>query len=104
MLNNSLLGLIHNGKYYKFYKTKEWSNKRKQILERDHYECQKCRNKGKYSNADCIHHIKHLKDYPMLALEDSNLISLCNQCHNEEHPEKLYKNSSKRKLINEERW
>jgi len=36
-----------------------------------------------------VHHIKHLKDFPELALVDSNLESLCFTCHNEEHPEKL---------------
>ena len=28
-----------------------------------------------------VHHIKPLEDYPELALELDNLISLCNDCH-----------------------
>ena len=69
------------------------------------FECQKCKNKGKYHKAETVHHIKHLKDFPELALVDSNLISLCNACHNEEHPDKLASvEVEKRKLITPERW
>ena len=35
-----------------------------------------------------VHHIKPRRDYPELALVDSNLISLCDECHNKMHPEK----------------
>jgi hypothetical protein len=47
-----------------------------------------------------------VKDWQDLALELDNLTSLCNSCHDEEHPEKLYRsrNKSKKKFINEERW
>ena len=35
-----------------------------------------------------VHHIKHVDEYPELAYEDSNLVSLCQGCHNKAHPEK----------------
>jgi 5-methylcytosine-specific restriction endonuclease McrA len=35
-----------------------------------------------------VHHIKHLEDYPELAFDDNNLISLCSACHRKMHPEK----------------
>jgi len=35
-----------------------------------------------------VHHIKHLEDFPDLAYEDDNLVSLCHACHNARHPEK----------------
>jgi 5-methylcytosine-specific restriction endonuclease McrA len=35
-----------------------------------------------------VHHIKHLDDYPELAFDDNNLISLCSACHRKMHPEK----------------
>ncbi len=87
-----------------FYNSAEWLHKRDAILERDNYECQKCKGKGRYTKAECVHHIKHLKGRPDLALDDANLISLCGACHNEEHPEKLRKNSYTKKFANEERW
>ena len=37
------------------------------------------------------HHIKHADEYPELAYKDDNLISLCDACHNAEHPEKAKK-------------
>lgn len=87
-----------------FYKTKKWKHKRKEILKRDNNECQKCKSKGRYGKGECVHHIKHLKYRPDLALNDNNLITLCNSCHNEEHPEKLPKNKLKTRFISKERW
>lgn len=102
-MRKELLKAIMIGDVLKFYKSKEWKKKRKDIFKRDNNECQKCKAKGKFRKAKCVHHIKHLRDNPELALEDENLICLCNICHNEEHPEKLHSNS-KSKFTNEERW
>lgn len=30
-----------------------------------------------------VHHIKHSDEYPELAYDDNNLISLCHACHNQ---------------------
>lgn len=103
-MKKELLKAIKQGNVRRFYKSKEWKNKRKAILIRDNYECQKCKSRGKFHKAECVHHKKHLKDYPELALEDSNLQSLCNACHNEEHPEKLKEQHKKERFITEERW
>ena len=35
-----------------------------------------------------VHHIKHLDEYPELAYDNDNLVSLCHACHNARHPEK----------------
>ena len=105
MMREELLELIRNGEHSRFYKRKEWKRKRKQILKRDNYECQKCKGRGEFSKAQCVHHIKHLEDRPDLALVDGNLVSLCNACHNEEHPEKLKAvEINKREHITVERW
>lgn len=71
-----------------FYNSKAWKKKRPIILKRDHYLCQYCLQRKTITPADVVHHIKELKDYPELALEDENLISLCHTCHNYEHPDK----------------
>lgn len=104
LMNKELIKVIKEGNTYKFYKSRVWRSKRKQILIRDNYECQKCKSRGRFSKADCVHHIKHLKDYPELALTDDNLECLCNPCHNEEHPEKLEEFQQSNKFTNEERW
>lgn len=87
-----------------FYHSPAWFAKRAEILQRDNYECQMCKSKGKYSKAECVHHIKHLLKREDLALVDDNLLSLCNVCHNIEHPEKLYYRVKKRRVISDEKW
>lgn len=105
LIRKELLEEIKQGNVRKFYKSREWRKKRRYILWRDNYECQKCKNEGKYHKAETVHHIKHLREFPELALVDSNLISLCFNCHNEEHPEKLASvKVEKRKQITPERW
>ena len=88
----------------KFYRSSQWLNKRADVLRRDNYECQHCKRRGKYSKAECVHHIEHLKDRPDLALIDGNLISLCLSCHDEVHPEKLHANAINRRVVSDERW
>ena len=85
----------------KFYLCKDWKKKRKEVLRRDHYECQRCKRNHKVSKATTVHHIKQLKERPELALDDDNLESLCGDCHNLEHPEKL-KDFFKSKRWNDE--
>jgi 5-methylcytosine-specific restriction endonuclease McrA len=87
----------------KFYVSAVWLHKRDEILERDNHECQKHKRRGGFAKATCVHHKQHLKNRPDLALTDSNLESLCYPCHDEEHPEKLHKNSVK-KFSNKEQW
>jgi len=87
----------------KFYGSSIWLHKRDDILDRDNHECQKHKRLGKFKKATCVHHKLHLKDRPDLALTDSNLDSLCDTCHNEEHPERFHKVVTK-KFNNKEQW
>ena len=82
------------------YKSGRWEKKREQILQRDHYACQECRRHGRYRRANTVHHIRHLKDAPELALEDSNLESLCRDCHEAIHE----KEKQREKFWIPERW
>jgi Restriction endonuclease len=65
-------------RYQKYINSKQWVAKRKQVFQRDNYECQKCKSKEELR----AHHLtyEHFGDEP---LED--LITLCNPCHNEIH-------------------
>ena len=103
-MRKELVSAIKQGNTMKFYKSKEWRKKRLEILDNHNGECQKCKGKGKYNKANCVHHILQLNNRIDLALTDGNLISLCNACHNEEHPEKLKQFEAKEKFMNEERW
>ena len=72
----------------RFYASKAWRTVREIVLIRDNYLCQQCLKRNIIRTADAVHHIKELKDYPELALDESNLEGICNACHNKEHPEK----------------
>ena len=78
----------HESETNPFYLTPRWQRKRAAILRRDKYQCQECKRYGRMRDAKEVHHIKHLDDYPELAFDDSNLISLCSACHRKMHPEK----------------
>ena len=78
-----------------FYLSAKWKRKRQYILKRDGYECQQCRRYGRHVEATEVHHIKHLDEYPELALCSENLVSLCHACHNAMHPEKIRKASAR---------
>lgn len=76
-----------------FYHTTAWRKLRKVILQRDHGMCVRCMERFMQGgirprHATTVHHIKHMDEYPDLALEPSNLQSLCDICHNQAHPEK----------------
>lgn len=105
-MEDKLIKYIEVGDVQKFYKSGAWNRKRQEILERDNYECQMCKEKGLFKKADVVHHIKHLKARADLGLTESNLLSLCNVCHNDVHPEKLngYEVYYERQKISAERW
>lgn len=63
---------------------KEWKRK---VLERDNCTCQKCGTKNDNNNETQIqaHHIKPFAKYPELRYEINNGITLCKNCHKNEH-------------------
>lgn len=85
------LSEVLKGNRKPFYNNRDWRHKRQEILKRDRYECQRCNGqwdseypieKTQLTTASVVHHIKDLQEYPLLALEDDNLVSLCYNCHN----------------------
>ena len=68
-----------------FYKTKEWLRKREVILKRDNYQCRECKRFGKTVEANTVHHVLPLHERPDLKLDNRNLISLCEDCHEKMH-------------------
>lgn len=65
---------------------------RKSVLERDNFTCQQCGNK---ENLEC-HHIKPQCDFPELALDIDNCITLCHECHTKTDSYKVYRHRTKK--------
>ncbi len=74
-----------------------WKRKREKILLRDEGLCVECRRYGRKDReglpvrATLVHHRIEYEDAPELALVDSNLVSLCEACHNRAHPDRAAK-------------
>jgi len=74
-LRPEVKGAGRNYKEYEDYiRSKEWTTRRKKVLERDNNICQSCLN----NKATEVHHItyKHFKDEPLF-----ELVSVCKPCH-----------------------
>ena len=64
----------------KLYNSKQWRDIRNYVLNRDFFMCRIC---GEI-NCNTVHHITELT--PMnIKLNADNLITVCNQCHDEIH-------------------
>lgn len=88
MDTNQIKILISSGKEELFYWSPDWRKLKEDIKHRDNHECQMCAKQGRYGPPEAVHHIKHLKKHPELAMDPDNLITLCKTCHNLVHPEK----------------
>ena len=105
--------LIAQGREHEFYDWPEWRREpdgiRHQVLRLDRWECQCCKRKGRYRKAVIVHHVKHLKVRPDLALsifdgEDRQLESVCKSCHEDYHPESQRQKLLQKPPVTEERW
>lgn len=106
-----LVGLIEAGREHAFYLWGKWIRTRAAVLRLDRYECQHCKAKGRYTRADIVHHVKHLKRRPDLALSiydpdtgERQLVSVCKRCHEQEHPESQRQYKNIRQPVTAERW
>lgn len=68
-----------------FYKSKKWETIRARALKRDEYMCQCCKANNQMIPAQCVHHIFPRDTYSQYQFELWNLMSLCNDCHDEMH-------------------
>ena len=112
-LSKYIRQLISRDQIAKFYLSEDWKELREDVLQTFHYECQECIKEGRYTKADCVHHINEVRQRPDLALSryyvddkgqrQYNLVPLCNTCHNIVH-EKLINWQRKDKFTNKELW
>lgn len=103
---------VEAGDVLAFYSTQIWKRKRREILERDHYQCQRCLGKYKpepgrvprLTRARTVHHDIPLRECFALALVDRNLVSLCFRCHEEIEGRADWKINNTVERLTEERW
>ena len=79
----------------RFYTTRAWRRARDAVLTESGGLCQMCLEKGLIVPAVHVHHRIHLtpgnvRD-PLIALDSSNLIALCEECHAEQHRTKRWR-------------
>ena len=104
-----LQSLIASNREFLFYSWPERRALRPQVLRMDHFECQVCKRSRRYSAAKLVHHVKHLKERPDLALSvwdgaERQLISVCKSCHEKLHPESQRQYAKPTKPLTPERW
>ena len=105
-----LVALLAAGKENIWYNSGDWQAVRDAVKRIDH-ECIICKAAGKHSATRYVHHVKHLRDRPDLALSiydpdtgARQLISVCKRCHEELHPESQRRFVSRNEPVTKERW
>ncbi len=104
--------LINTDNLSRFYNSRAWRNLSHAVMREQHNECQLCKQQGKYSKADLVHHVCYVRKRPELAYSrtytDSTgvnkiqLLSLCHTCHERIHERSVYKKNQR--FTNDEKW
>ena len=68
--------------YKEQIKSPKWQKRRLEIMERDNFTCQICGCKDKTLH---VHHTIYIPKREIWDYEDNQLITLCEDCHNNEH-------------------
>lgn len=66
---------------YNFYRTRQWSRLREQILERDHFLCAYCQVRGVITPAKTVDHTVPIEYDDKLRDDVDNLAVICGKCH-----------------------
>ena len=80
-----------------FYKSKDWYKLRAKVLARDNYQCAFCQVSVRGKGRGIVDHIQPRRKRPDLALEISNLQTLCTFHH--ESTKKILENRADRPEI-----
>jgi 5-methylcytosine-specific restriction endonuclease McrA len=104
LIEEKLRRWLDSGQAIKFYSLYAWKQLRLRVLEESHWECQQCKEEGRLSPAETVHHVQELKDRPDLALERANLRPLCHECHDKAHGRIKYDSRRKQSFFTEERY
>lgn len=106
-----LTAMLATGRENVWYNSGDWGAVREAVKQIDHCECLVCKAMGRHSPARVVHHVKHLRDRPDLALSiydpdtcERQLICVCKQCHELLHPESQRQYRPSKPPVTAERW
>lgn len=106
-----LMALLSAGKENVWYNSGDWKAVKAAVRKIDHDDCLICKAMGRRRAAHIVHHVRHLRDRPDLALSiydpdtgARQLISVCKDCHEMLHPEAQRQYRPHGKPVTEERW
>lgn len=68
--------------YKEQIKSPKWQKKRLEVMQKDNFTCQLCGNTESMLN---VHHLSYHRDRNIWEYEEWELITLCENCHKEEH-------------------
>ena len=86
---------MSEGIYKRFYASIQWRRCREAYKKSQGYLCERCKAKGLLVPATEVHHIvpltpQNIND-PSITLSFSNLMAVCERCHDELHNRRRYK-------------
>lgn len=106
-----LTAMLATGRENVWYNSGDWAAVKSAVKKIDHYDCLICKAMGRRRAARIVHHVKHLRDRPDLALSiydpDTGvrqLISVCKDCHEMLHPEAQRQYRPHAAPVTPERW
>lgn len=70
--------------YWQLLQDPRWQKKRLEIFERDEFRCQFC---GDKESTLTVHHRFYIKGRSPWEYPDWALVTLCNECHDQDHSE-----------------
>ena len=103
--------MLSTGRENVWYNSGDWAAVKSAVKKIDHYDCLICKAMGRRRAACIVHHVKHLRDRPDLALSiydpdtgERQLICVCKQCHELLHPESQRQYRPSKPPVTAERW
>ena len=106
-----LTAMLAAGRENVWYNSGDWAAVKAAVKQIDHNDCLICKAMGRRRAAHIVHHVRHLRDRPDLALSiydpdtgARQLISVCKDCHEMLHPESQRQYRPKGKPVTAERW
>ena len=106
-----LTAMLAAGRENVWYNSGDWAAVKAAVKRIDHNDCLICKAMGRRRAAHIVHHVRHLRDRPDLALSiydpdtgERQLICVCKQCHEMLHPESQRQYRPSKPPVTAERW